>query len=130
MIEINPEQMKKGKLYYIQNQVPNYLSSGRQKGIFAGIITEYYVYFTNIDNFNNGYSGYAIGDGSRNKTSCKFYLPQFQTIIDKKNYQLYCLAMENFINENTNTLIGTHIVNVFERIQNKKSYFVSNETEE
>ena len=130
MLEIHPEQMKKGKIYYIQNQ-PYDTCSGRQKGIFTGNNEEYYVYFTNIHNFNHtSYSGYAIGDGSRNKTTCKFYEPQLQTIIDRRNHRLYCLAMETFINENTNTLIGTHLVNVSERIQNKISYFVSNETEE
>lgn len=129
MFEIHPEEMKKGKLYYIQNQITNSTGSGRQKGIFTGNNDEYYVYFTNIDNFNNGYSGYAIGDGGRNKKICKFYLPQLQTIIDKRNHRLYCLAMETFINEKTNTLIGTHLVNVSERMKNKISYFVSNETE-
>jgi len=129
MIEIKPEQMKKGKLYYIQNKSYGNCS-GRQKGFFTGIVKECSVYFTNIQNFNRIQNGYGLGDGFRNKTTCKFYEPQLQTIIDRKNYQLYCMAMELFINEKTNTRIGTDIVNVSERIQNKNSYFVSNKTEE
>ena len=139
MFEIKPENMKKDEIYYIQNQVYfndndskfKFTSSGRQKGIFTGILTEYYVNFTNIENFNGSYSGYPIGNGFRNRLYCKFYLPQAQIIIDRKNYidyYLTCLLMEKFINEHTNTRLGTDIVNVSERIEYNNSYFISNET--
>jgi len=133
MIEIRPEHMKKGEVYYIQNpkscndNVVQFTCSGRQKGIFTGIIIGYDVNFTNIKNFKK-YSGYPIGDGSRSKLYCKFYLPQAQFIIDRKNYELFSLVMEKFINEQTNTRIGTDIVNVSERTENNNSYFISNET--
>jgi len=138
MIEIKPEHMKKGGIYYIQNPLDNddnngnikykFTGSGRQKGIFTGIFTEYWVNFTNIDNFNKSYSGFPVGDGYRHTLYCKFYLPQAQIIIDRKNHELFCLVMEKFINEQTNTRIGSDIVNVFERTENNNSYFVSNET--
>jgi hypothetical protein len=141
MLEIKPENMKKEEIYYIQNEASkhniNYISSnfkltgsGRQKGIFTGILLEYYVHFTNIENFNGSYCGYPIGDGYRNILYCKFYLPQAQIIIDRKNYidyYLTCLLMEKFINEQTNTRLGTDIVNVSERIENNNSYFISDE---
>ena len=142
MLEIKPEHMKKGEIYYIQNEAlknkveyDKYTFKlrclGRQKGIFTGIFEDYYVNFMNIENFNESYCGYAIGDGSRNILYCKFYLPQAQIIIDRKNYidyYLTCLLMEKFINEQTNSLLGTNMVNVSERIENNNSYFISNET--
>ena len=131
MIEIRPEHMKKGEIYYIQNQVDfrfnKYASSGRQKGIFTGITTEYYVNFTNIENFNKNPTGYGTGNGDRSKLYCRFYFPQAKIIIDRKNHELFCLVMEKFINEQTNTRIGSDIVNVSERTENNNSYFVSNE---
>ena len=58
---------------------------------------------------------------------CKFYFPQAKIIFDRKNHELFCLVMEKFINEQTNTRIGSDIVNVSERTENNNSYFVSNE---
>jgi hypothetical protein len=145
MLEIKPEHMKKGEIYYIQNEASEnkveydkytnrFRCFGRQKGIFTGIFTEYWVFFTNIENFNGSYCSYATGDGSRNILYCKFYLPQAQIINNRKNYidyvdyYLKCLLMEKFINEQTNTLLGTEIINVSERTKNNNSYFISNET--
>jgi len=132
MFEIRPEHMKKGEIYYIQNQVDfafnKCASSGRQKGIFTGLIRGFMINFTNIDNLNKNPSGYGTGNGDRSRLYCKFYLPQAQTIIDRKNHELFCLVMEKFINEQTNTRTGSDIVNVCERTENNNSYFISNET--
>ena len=142
MLEIKPEHMLKGEIYYIQNEASKNKVEydiytfkvrclGRQKGIFTGIFDKYYVNFTNIENFNESYCGYAIGNGSRHILYCKFYLPQAQIIINRKNYidyYLKCLLMEKLINEKTNTRLGTEIVNVSERTENNNSYFIFNET--